>query len=278
MYPIITTVLMTFGAGFAGASFAKAQGPGQALDDIMALVGFDKLREIAEKKRAIREQNIIEFKESIAQEIVKIREDDIQEPHLSVVGPALEASKYYIEEDVLRNMFAKLIASAMDSSKNALTHPAFVEVIKQLSPFDALFIRNMSNLFPLKQIVIKGAEPEKTPIMGLHKFYNGPVVTGFVNFYYGNGFEDYVANAKSISNLLRLGLIDIIQAPISDDDSEYDGINNGFELFKSKEENIELLRKANDDLPKEHAPYIFETHQNYIRLTHFGESFFETCI
>ncbi|MBC1306949.1 DUF4393 domain-containing protein [Listeria booriae] len=278
MYPIITTALMTFGAGFTGASFAKAQGPGQALDDIMTLVGFSKLHEVAEKKRAKREQNITEFKESIAQEILKIPEDSIQEPHLSVVGPALEASKYYIEEGALRNMFAKLIASAMDSSKNSLTHPAFVEVIKQLSPFDALFIRNINNLLPLKQIVIKGIEPEKTADMFLKKFYDGPIITGFINFYYDNKYIDYVANAKSISNLLRLGLIDIVDAPVGDGTSAYDGINSGIELFKNREENIELLKKANDELPKEHAPYIFETYRNYIRLTHFGESFFETCI
>lgn len=52
MEPIITNALMTFGAGFVGATFSKAKGPGQALDDVMTLVGFDRLHEVAEKKRA----------------------------------------------------------------------------------------------------------------------------------------------------------------------------------------------------------------------------------
>src|SRR5690625_2537989 len=115
---IITSSLMTFGAGFAAAAITKAQGPGQALDDIMTLVGFERLHEVAERKRAKREANIQMYKESIAQKVSAIPEENLQEPPLSIVGPALEASKYYIEEEALREMFSSIISASMNSEKN----------------------------------------------------------------------------------------------------------------------------------------------------------------
>ncbi len=59
---------------------------------------------------------------------------------MRIVGPAVEASKYFIEEAHCRDMFAKLIASSCDSSKTRFVHPVFPEIIKQLSPLDAKFL------------------------------------------------------------------------------------------------------------------------------------------
>ena len=110
MDPIITTALTTFASGFAVAAFGKATGPGQALDDIMTFVGFDRLHVAAEKRR---------------------------DPSLAVVGPAIEASKFYIEEEDMREMFANLIAASMDDRLTNEVHSSYVEIIKQLSPLDA---------------------------------------------------------------------------------------------------------------------------------------------
>ena len=56
---------------------------------------------------------------------------------MSILGPALEASKFYIEEEDIREIFASLLAASFDSSKSSLLHHSFVEIIKQLSPLDA---------------------------------------------------------------------------------------------------------------------------------------------
>lgn len=162
MDPIITNALMTFGAGFTGATFSKAKGPGQALDDVMTLVGFDKLHEVAEKKRTKRELNMQLYKDSIAQKIVAIPEEDLKDPPLSIVGPALEASKYYIEEETLREMFARLIASSMDERHSDIAHPSFVEIIKQLSPDDAIFLKKFNSIVPVADIIITGTVQQET--------------------------------------------------------------------------------------------------------------------
>ena len=70
------------------------------------------------------------------------------EPELAIVGPILEASKYYVENDTLRTMFAKLLASAMNRDKTSIVHTAYIEIIKQVSPLEAVFI---SDLFQNKK-------------------------------------------------------------------------------------------------------------------------------
>ncbi|WP_267814141.1 Abi-alpha family protein [Staphylococcus aureus] len=54
-----------------------------------------------------------------------VPENNLQEPQFSLLGPALEASKFYISEKTLSNMFAKLIASSMDDRKK-LINPPFI--------------------------------------------------------------------------------------------------------------------------------------------------------
>ncbi|WP_415843021.1 Abi-alpha family protein [Staphylococcus aureus] len=49
----------------------------------------------------------------------------IYKNHNFLLGPALEASKFYISEKTLSNMFAKLIASSMDAQKK-LINPPFI--------------------------------------------------------------------------------------------------------------------------------------------------------
>ena len=56
------------------------------------------------------------------------------------MGPALEdVLKYYCNVDVIRKMFVKLIAASMN--KESHVHPAFGEIIKQLSRYELSLLR-----------------------------------------------------------------------------------------------------------------------------------------
>ena len=83
--------------------------------------------------------NFEDYVSKIQNKTQEIPEEFLQEPKLNIVGPALEASKYYIDSEILREMFANLISSSVDSRKSSKTHPSFVEIIKQLSSLDAKF-------------------------------------------------------------------------------------------------------------------------------------------
>lgn len=126
-------------AGTALASFVAGKGAKaqlQTVDDLWYLV-FNPITQMADKKRVENEYNINQYRNTLGSMLLNIPEENLQEPPLSIVGPALDASKYYIEEEKLRNMFAKVISSSMDNRISDMVHHSFVEIIKQLSPRDA---------------------------------------------------------------------------------------------------------------------------------------------
>ena len=254
MDPIITNALMTFGAGFVGATFSKAKGPGQALDDAMSLIGFERLHEVAEKKRADREENIRRYKDSIAQKVVLIPEKNLQEPQLSIVGPALEASRFYIEEETLREMFANLISLSMDDRWNQKIHTSYVDIIKQLSPYDAIVLqkikeeqRYVGSPYPVMKVIIK------SPTEGIKTIF--PLVVIFKNEI---GFQQ---NTTAIENLNRLGIIKLSEQTWSAEDSDYDIYRNDLVINSvlDAHPNMELQRIS-------------------FSLSSFGSNFIEVCV
>lgn len=271
MDPIITNALMTFGAGFTGATFSKAKGPGQALDDVMTLVGFDRLHEVAEKKKAKRELNIQLYKDSIAQKIVAIPEEDLKDPPLAIVGPALEASKYYIEEAVLREMFANLISSSMNKNKELITHTSYAEIIKQLTPLDG------ENL----KCILSSRGSSVVCNIGI-SFSNGGSRTFFYNVFLENKeCTNQKLLSSSLDNLKRLGLVDIDYGKSKSDDSTYDN----FELtseFLDIQQRIDRQNSAVESGQLPSDAYSVDSvpmmEKGIVRLTTFGENFCATCL
>jgi hypothetical protein len=63
------------------------------------------------------------------------------EPKPMIAGPTIDAMKYCGSEPHLRDLFANLLATAMDARTAENVHPAFVEIIKQLSADQAKMIK-----------------------------------------------------------------------------------------------------------------------------------------
>lgn len=233
MDEIISNALMSFGAAFTGAAFSKAQGPGQALDDIMTMVGFEKLHEVAERKRVKREYSVQKYKESLAQGIISIDEGNLQDPPLSIVGPALEASKYYIEEQELREMFSKLIITSMDKSKGMIAHPSFVEIIKQLSPLDANILKSFKNTTTHPVAKIISIRPNG--YFELNDYF-------IVDELFDN--QSIIDVTKSIANLDRLGLIKISEGIIENEEyfMEHPNVKTHLEMYKQESPVLKVNR------------------------------------
>ncbi|MBA3572004.1 MAG: DUF4393 domain-containing protein [Pyrinomonadaceae bacterium] len=63
--------------------------------------------------------------------------DDIQTPALVVAGPALLNVSFAANEPHLRDMYANLLATAMDKSVAGKALPSYVHILQQLSPDEA---------------------------------------------------------------------------------------------------------------------------------------------
>jgi len=89
------------------------------------------------KKQIMDELALRKFREECEAEFAKIPEEELVPPRKALLLPALDAAEYYVEEEELRRMFARLVAATFDIRKASEAHPSFKEIIQQLSPLDA---------------------------------------------------------------------------------------------------------------------------------------------
>lgn len=104
---------------------------GKAINVALAPVGilvwgYDKCQEFIQTK--------------VADRLKDVPPEDIITPKPNVAGPAIEALRYTGHEESLSDMYANLLASAMNKNTADGAHPAFVEIIKQLTPDEAKII------------------------------------------------------------------------------------------------------------------------------------------
>lgn len=127
------------------------------------------------------------------------------EPHIAV--PALQAISYSCDCDDLHQMFASLLATAMNIDTKNIAHPAFVDVIKNLSPEDARLFNNL-NLWGgvATKCDIRYQEHFSHPILGnpFHVARDGTHILD--NLIRVDGFSDLAEMSASMGNLCRLGL------------------------------------------------------------------------
>lgn len=228
---------------------------GNTLQDAWELV-FGSFGTYVEKKRLTRQKNLEDFKKSLEEKVLAIPEDRLIEPALSIVGPALEASKYYFEEPEIREMFANLIAASMDTQTASSVHPSFTTIIQQLSPLDA---QNLACFCPTNYF-------ESLPIAEYRTKdkQNNSYILNFTNVFLSNSFTQSIKQQSiSIANLVQLGLINASYMQTLHD-SEY-------LPFKQTEEFLSLIKTC----PVNKR---IEIHHGIARLTPVGEAFCSVCL
>ncbi|MFE4430441.1 DUF4393 domain-containing protein [Peribacillus butanolivorans] len=117
-----------------------------------------------------------------------------------------------MESEDLREMFANLIASSIDIRKGYETHPSFVEIIKQLSPMDANILKIFKTIIQIEIVQVRVTNDKG------HYVITQDHVMPF------NDQQNYRIHATSLSNLQRLGLLNIDYSRSSPRPSHYDFI------------------------------------------------------
>lgn len=201
-----------------------------------------------------RMQNLMQFKQELEEKVASLPEDKLVEPPLHIIGPTLEASKYYYENEELRSMFANLIASSINVDTVNNTHPSYVEIIKQINSDEAkIFKRIGSNGFPLLDV---DATFEN------HSFLT--ILNNFSNIAEISNCDNPEFISSYLDNLSRLGLITIRDNPLKNNDL-YTVLNNHPVI----EEAIQNARLIGDKTPK--------VTKKHFHSTPFGINFYHTC-
>lgn len=186
--------------------------------------------------------------------------DVLKQPDPVVAGPLLEALKYTVQEDDLRAMFVNLLSAASDTRTSSLAHPAFVEIIRQLSPEDASVITRLAfaEWFPVLQIAYASDNEDILPYRIIEE----------------SKIDNLRSHQRVLENLIRLQLVRF--GPLSHDQLEVSGFNALYEKAKLRykhledEHGISRAYHPNEDW----ASY----NPLYLTTTAFGADFLKTCV
>lgn len=195
------------------------------------------------------------FKVKLSKKLNDIPDSKLVEPELNKIGPILDASKFYVENDILSDMFANLLASSCNTDTINTSHVAFVEIIKQLTPQEALLIKELH-------------EHKDNYACANIKFIKSDGINNLlVNYIHSNFIESDGKIDKYMTyleNLQRLKIIEVSETTWLSDDKRYDCIRNSI-IFKAFKEKLSAF--GNVDISKKYWPF-----------TNFGTQFVKVCL
>lgn len=201
--------------------------------------------------------------EKVAEKLKKVPPEELVSPSLNVAGPLIEALKYTEGEPLLSDLYANLLAASMQKSLKSGAHPAFVEIIKQMTPDEAKLIRLFAipnRSFPLLGVRYEFINPTT------EKNGGGEVNSVFSIFANNIGLENLDQMPVYINNLIRLQLINVPEFLEYTTPGVYEATENAPEMKKIKED-IE----SNPDL-------ICRFQRKTIKITDLGKQFIKICV
>lgn len=83
-----------------------------------------------------------DFNQDFAEKMENVPEENIVPPKVSIAAPVMQGLAFSLDEPELKELYLKLLASASDNRVREEVHPAFVEVVRQLSAEEAPYLSN----------------------------------------------------------------------------------------------------------------------------------------
>lgn len=217
-----------------------------ALAPIKALVwGYEKIEDFITTR--------------VSEKLKNIPEENISTPPPQVAGPTIEALRYSGHDPNLRELYANLLATAMDKETVHKAHPGFVEIIKNLTSDEAILIQAFKDI-------------NQYPILDIRVNFQSSGM-GFITLYSNYSHINKVVEIKQadliptyLNNLCRLGILEIpsdihLSAP-----NTYEPLENALEWESLKE----LLKKE----PNQKIGF----ERKVIKPTAFGRLFIENVV
>lgn len=104
------------------------------------------------------------FANDFKQKAKNISSEQLVEPDPSIAGPVLQGLAFNHENEDLREMYLNLLSVAVDDSRNNTAHPAFVDVLRQITPFEAQIINQLLSepSTPIARVVLVDKDFETT--------------------------------------------------------------------------------------------------------------------
>lgn len=229
-----------------------------SVDNVVASIVniFDVLLTPFQYLKLYKDYKMEKFKNNLIAKANRIPKEHIKEKvDLNIVGPTLEALRYTIFEDDLREMFENLLVSSIDKREDVF--PSFVDIVRQLSSDEAKLLKYLSNkddTFPLIDL---------NYLIGEQGSYYEQIVD-FTDI--GSGvLEKPELISAYLYDISRFGIIDIQNDCFIDDDSLY-----------NKLENNNIIQQAK--CKQQSLPGKYEIRKKRFIITAYGKSFINACV
>ena len=141
--------------------------------------------------------------------------DSIKTPPPEIVGPVVLALRFPNQDATLREMYLNLLAGAMDARYPTRSHPAFVEVLRQLTPLEA------------RTVPLLGAWGRSFHLLGVRHFLTPGsfhTLLKHANLLGRDQSPPFEVPRQAIDNLDRLGIITVHEDQMLQDDVVYPAI------------------------------------------------------
>lgn len=137
----------------------------------------------------------------VAEKLKNVDADKIVTPNLQIAGPAVEALKYAGQDENLRELFANLLATAMNKETLKKAHPGYVDIIKNLVSDEASLLKLFINTDLVEYYIV---EVESANEHVIYMFYQSKPVRQTIEEL---GYPEMIPSY--FDNLVRLGLLEI---------------------------------------------------------------------
>jgi len=197
-------------------------------------------------------------RERVTTKLDNVPPEDVQQPKPHIAVPAIEALRYTGSETELSELYANLLATSMDKATAYRAHPAFVDMIKNMSPDEARIMRYIAINGSQPLIDIRATDKEKGGFTVVHRHLS---LIGLKS-----GCEHILLAANYLDNLVRLGLIEVPTMRRMKADEPYKEIEDYPEVAKI----LEDLRGI--------QTHTIEVAKQKLDLTDLGKQFVRSCV
>lgn len=213
------------------------------------------------------------FMSSYHDNLNKIPEEQRIEPKIEIIGPIIDNLKYKITEETLRETYAKLLASASNSSYSNEPLLSYNFVLNQLSPKEIQVLKYLYNKreVPVAHIIAKKTnfDPKHIALENLKDicpkdFQHIFLIDNIIDNPFNELKDEFLV--VILSNFIRLGLIQTSYTEIAMETSIYEYVKNS-SIFKQLKNSIE--KDSEFEYPN------LDFRKGILRITSFGISFCE---
>lgn len=149
--------------------------------------GFDQIEEFV--------------KTTVTLKLEKTPAENIQTPDVSIAGPAIQSLQFASQNESLREMYANLLTTSMDSESAKNAHPSFVDIIRNLNSDEARILEFLVNERAQPLVDIGRRRKDRNGITWMFVYQSKLGADAEIVH------EDLIG--PYLKNLERLGLVDI---------------------------------------------------------------------